>query len=555
MSAAAIAVAGGVGLTAVAQSRAPAASKEILKVATRRVTETQYRHAIADTFGTDILINARFEPEKREQGLLAVGAHELSITASGFEQYYALARSISDQVLDPKRRDGLMPCKPANEKVADDACTRAFVEKYGEALFRRPLTSGEVTARVRTAHAGAEQAQDYYAGLKLALTSLLVAPDFLFRVEIAEPDPSKRGQFRLDGYTKAARLSYLFWDTAPDAELRAAAADGSLHTKAGLQKQIARLQASPRMADGARAFFVDMLQFDAFESVTKDPAIYPKFSQAIADSAREQTLRTLIDLLVTKKRDYRELFSSNDTYINRHLAAVYNVPFPGAEEWAQYTFPKESQRAGILTQVTFLSLFSHPGASSPTKRGMKVHEIFMCEQIPEPPADVDFSKVQALEKGTVRVRLLAHMDNEGCASCHQLMDPPGLALEHFDSLGQLRTQENGETIDVSAELDGMKFTGAAGLSDYMRGNKRIPQCLVRNVFAYGVGRAVEAEDQDYLTGQTKTFAAKGHRYPDLLASIASSPEFFNVRAPAGATPVPAAPPAARIALATQGAAR
>src|ERR1700754_2845904 len=119
-----------------------------------------------------------------------------------------------------------------------------------------------------------------------------------------------------------------------------------------------------------------------------------------------------------------------------------------------YTFPESSERAGILTQISFLSLFAHPGASSPTRRGVKVHEIFMCEPTPEPPADVDFSKVQALDKGTVRVRLLDHMENEGCAACHRRSDPPGLALEHFDGLGQLRTLENGGAIGVSAELNG-----------------------------------------------------------------------------------------------------
>ncbi len=553
LAAAAVAVSGGVGMTALAQSGA-AAPATIVKVATRRITESQYRNTIRDAFGPEIKINARFEPEKREGGLMAIGASDLSITSSGFEQYFSLAKSISDQVLDPKVRDTHVPCKPADAKKADDACTKAFVEKYGEMFYRRPLTAGEVAARVKTAQLGAAGAEDFYAGLKLALTSLLVAPEFMFRVETAEPDPANPKQYRLDGYTKAARLSYLFWDAAPDAELRAAAASGALHTKAGLDAQIARLQASPRMQDGARAFFIDMMQFEAFDGINKDPANYPKFSQAVADSAREQTLKTVVDLLVTKKRDYRDLFSSNETFINRHLASVYNVPYASAQEWAPYTFPAESQRAGILTQVTFLSLFSHPGASSPTKRGVKIHEIFMCEPTPEPPADVDFSKVQALDKGTVRTRLLAHMENEGCASCHRVSDPPGLALEHFDGLGQLRTKENGTVIDVSAEVEGKKFTGAPGLAKYLRDDKRIPQCLVRNVYAYGVGRPTDERDEDYIADQTKAFGAKGYKYPELIGQIATTPEFFKVRVPSGATPVPPGPPA-KIAQAPAGANR
>jgi hypothetical protein len=534
------------GLGAVAQPGAP----ETVKVAARRLTESQYRHAIRDAFGEDVTINARFEPERREDGLQAVGSTSLSITPSGFEQYFALAKSISDQVLDPKRREATVGCEPADAAKADPACAGAFVGRYGEILFRRPLTTKEIASRVRTAEAGATQAGDFYAGLKLALTSLLMDPDFLFRIEAAEPDPASPGQYRLDGYTKAARLSYLFWDAAPDSELLAAARTGELHTTGGLRKQIARLSASPRMAEGARAFFSDMLQLENFDSLTKDPATYPKFSQAVADSAREQLLRTVVDQLVAKKRDYRDLFTTNETFINRPLAAVYNVPYASAADWAPYVFDPMSERAGILTGVGFLSVFSHPGASSPTKRGVKANEIFLCQPTPEPPADVDFSKVQALDRGTVRTRLLDHMQNPGCAACHKVSDPVGLTLEHFDGLGQLRRTENNAVIDVSADLGGTRVEGAKGLGKYLHDNPRTSACLVKNVVAYGAGRKTEGADRAFLDAQTKAFAEAGYRYPDLLANVAASPEFFKVAIPAGAQPP------ARVAVADpKGAAR
>jgi hypothetical protein len=337
------------------------------------------------------------------------------------------------------------------------------------------------------------------------------------------------------------------------------------------------LVASPRFEDGARAFFADMLQLDGFDNLIKDPATYPKFNQAIADSAKEQTLKTTIDLLVSKKRDYRDLFSSNETFINRYLASVYKVPYSSSNEWAPYTFSESSERAGILTQVSFLSLFAHPAGSSPTRRGVKVHEIFMCEPTPEPPADVDFSKVQDSSKGTVRGRLLDHMENTGCTACHRRRargrrargdgaararvrcrsrgrsvrrgvqphrrsDPPGLALEHFDGLGQLRTMENGARIDVSADLDGKKFEGAQGLAKYLRDDPKIPACLVRNVYAYGVGRPTDERDEDYIADQTAAFASSGYVLPSLMAQIASSPEFFKPVIPRLASPSAAAKP-------------
>ena len=541
------------GMPGIAAASTPAAAQQTspeprsIKVAFRRITESQYRHIIADVLGSEIQISARFEPEKRDEGLLAIGTPQLSLTSSGFEQYFALAGSISEQALSERKRDAVVGCKPADAAKADEPCARKFVATVGERLFRRPLSDIEVASRLKTAALGAQQSSDFYAGLKLALTSLLVAPEFLFRVETAEPDPADPRQYRLDAYTKASRIAFLLWDTAPDEELLAAARSGAIHTEAGLKEQLIRLISSPRYEQGARAFFTDMLQLDGFENVVKDPAIYPKFNQSIADAAMEQTLKTTVDLLITRKQDYRDLFTSNATFISRPLAAVYNVPFLSAGDWAPYTFSQSSERFGILTQISFLSLFSHPGTSSPTKRGIKVNEIFKCEPTPNPPADVDFSKVKDSTNGTIRGRLLDHMENAGCTVCHRRSDPPGLALEHFDGLGQLRTSENGVPIDVSADIAGVRVVGAEGLARYLHDDPKVPACLVRNVYAYGVGRKTGIREEDYLADQSKIFAKNGYRVPDLMVQIASSPEFFKVSAPGGARTAAVAPAAAAAA--------
>jgi hypothetical protein len=522
-------------------AKAQSSKEESFAMSVRRVTESQYRNIIRDTFGPGVQLNARFEPELREAGLQSVGNAQLSITTSGFEQYFSLAKSVAGQVVAEKKRAELVGCAPADLKVKDDACTRSVIERYGKQLFRRPLTEAEIAGRLKIAADGTARVSNYYDGLQLALASLLVDPEFLFRVEEAEPDPANSGQNRLDGYTKASRISFLLWDSAPDAELLQTAVSGTIHQDTTLKAQVARMIASPKLKDGAKAFFTDMLQFEYFESLTKDGTTYPKYSQKVADSAREQTLLTLMDLLVEQNRDYRDIFTSNETFINRALAPVYKVPYLSRQEWARYTFPDDAERSGILTQITFLSLFSHPAASSPTKRGIKINEIFMCMPTPDPPADVDFSKVQALDKGTVRTRLLAHKENPGCAVCHQRSDPPGLALEHFDGIGQLRKLENGQLIDVSAEVNGSKFNGAKGLAQMLRDDKRVPECLVQNVFAYGVGRKTSIKDEDYLINETKAFADDGYRFKDLLANIATSPGFFNVAQPAGLSPRDAGP--------------
>ncbi len=545
-------------------SAAPANSSPASKltlVATRRVTELQYAHAIADNFGPAIKVEGRFEPELRKDGLLSIGASEASISDAGFAQYFAIARSIADQVLlnTPTQenqkaavqaaRDKVVTCTPARADAPDAACAETFIRTYGERLFRRPLSDADVASRVRFAEAAAIQNKDFYHGLKLALISLLTAPEFLFRLETAEPDSASPGSMRLDGYTKAARLSYLMWDAPPDTELLAAARDGSINTAAGLKAQIDRLSANhARMEVGLRSFFIDMLGFNMFEDLTKDPKVYPKYGLAVAEGAREQTLRVLVDQLITKNGDYRDIFTTRDSFINRALAPVYKVPYTYDGEWTRYTFPQESGQSGVLTQATFMMLFAHPGRSSPTVRGVKLSEIFLCMKIPPPPADVDFSKVRDSDAGTVRQRLLQHATNAGCSSCHLISDPPGLALENFDGLGQFRTMESGQKIDVSVDWLGKKFEGSQGLGAMFHDDPQVPACLVRNLIAYGTGRTPDTIDYAFMDRQTKGFAAGGYKVPALLAEIAASPEFYRVDLPKPGLPS-AGPQAASVTAA------
>jgi hypothetical protein len=530
---------GGLGLQAALYSHvihandpALAAETTSVVIAVRRLTEPQYRQSIADILGDDIQINGRFEPERRELGLQALGSATLSLTAAGFEQYFGLSQEIATQVLSEQHRDSRVPCTPETATEFDRTCAEKFISKYGELLFRRPLSASELDTRVQTAALGTEQSGDFYKGLQLALSSLLTAPEYLFRIERAESG-AHNNTWQLDAYSRASRLSFLFWNTSPDAELLATAASGELLTEAGLQNQIDRLASSPRVQDGIRAFLVDMMQIDGFDGLVKDATIYPKFNQLVADSAEQQMIKTLVDLLIVQERDYREIFTSNETFLNRALAAVYQVPFASGEEWAPYTFPDSAERSGIFSQIGFLSLYAHPGTSSPTIRGIKLHEIFLCEHTPEPPADVDFSSVVDSNAATSRERLLDHMSNPGCIVCHQRSDPPGLALEHFDGLGQLRKYENGQLIDVNADLFGNQFSGAQGLGRFLYNDPRAASCLVRNVYAYGVARMPGSAERPYINAQIEQFAQNGYRVPALFRQIASTPEFFGVVLPPG----------------------
>src|SRR5690606_16587955 len=118
--------------------------------------------------------------------------------------------------------------------------------------------------------------------------------------------------------------------------------------------------------------------------------LYPKFTKYVHEDAEEQTLRTIVDQLLRKNQPYGELFVTRETFLTPSLAALYGVALPRSQElggaipWVPYEFPEHDPRVGILSQVSFLSLNSHPGTSSPTLRGKALREKLLCQKVPPP---------------------------------------------------------------------------------------------------------------------------------------------------------------------------
>jgi hypothetical protein len=504
----------------------------------RRLTQAQYKHAIADIFGADIKIGGRFDPDIREGGLIEVGAGKASVPESGLEQYGKMARSVATQVFDKAHRDSMVDCKPASAAAPDDKCAAQFLSQVGRLLYRRPLTQDELGPLVQASSDATKTVGDFYSGLEITLTSMLQSPQFLFDWEVAKTDSSGK---TLDAYSKAARLSFFLWDTAPDDELLNGAAHGDLDTPKGIAKQVDRLLASPRLEIGARAYFADMLGFDGFDNLSKDPAIYPKYSFGLATDAQEQTLRTITDHLLTRNGDYRDLFTTRNTFLSRPLGAVYGIPVPkdapGAtpDGWQPYAFPEGDPRSGILMQISFLALHSHPGRTSPTLRGKALRETILCQKVPDPPGNVNFNLVQDTKNPlykTVRQRLSAHATAPTCVGCHKMMDPIGLALENFDSIGTYRAGENDMPIDASGEIDGVKFSDADGLGKAVHDHPATSACLVNRLYAYAVGRTPTKSETEWLRSDLmKGFVADGYRLQPLMRRIATSDVFFRVVSP------------------------
>jgi hypothetical protein len=499
----------------------------------RRLRPDQYRRVIADAFGPNVKIEGRFEPDVRENGLFAVGVGRVGVTSTGMEQYDALARGVAAQVVDEAHRGTLIPCKPESAMGPDDACAAQFFAKAGPLLYRRPLAAHELDQAVALAGTAARTLKSFYSGLEMSLAGMLESPQFLFRQEVAEPDPDHPGGYRLEAYSKASQLSFFLWNSGPDARLMAAAQSGRLDSRSGLAAEVDRMLHSPRLEAGVRAFFADMLQFDLFDTLAKDAQIYPKWTAKVAQDAEEQTLRSIVDLLLVQRGDYRDIFTTRKTFLTPLLGSVYGVPVAqtGGAEQQPYEFSDGDSRAGLHAQASFVALHSHEGLSSPTLRGKALRELLLCEPVPAPPGNVNFATAQDTHNPnfkTMRARLTAHRTDPTCAGCHKLMDPMGLALENFDSDAGYRTTENGEVLDTSGELDGIEFTDAAGLGRALHDNPATGPCFVRRLYSYATGRPPARRDMPWIRYLEKGFAEDGYRAPDLMRRIATSENFYRV---------------------------
>jgi hypothetical protein len=211
---------------------------------------------------------------------------------------------------------------------------------------------------------------------------------------------------------------------------------------------------------------------------------------------------------------------------------LYQVPVGRLQGWEPYEFPASDPHVGIQSEISLLALNSHPGRSSVTLRGKAVRELLLCQKVPDPPANVDFTLVSDSSNPvykTARQRVSAHSTDPSCSGCHKLMDPIGLSLENFDGAGQYRTTENGVAIDPSGELDGVAFKDPDQLGHALHDNPSLTTCLVNRAFAYAAGRAPTPAERPLIAFLDKRFADNKFRLKALLHDIATSDGFYAVR--------------------------
>jgi len=482
-----------------------------------RLTASQYRHALVDLLGPD-LPPTPVEGDTNPYLFYSIGATSTTLSELGTQLYEEAADVVTHAVFDDAlRRAALVGCEPV---APADGCIAGFLAQFGRRAFRRPLTEAEHARYL--AMAGELAQPDAWEGLRLAVAGMLQSPFFIYRVEIGSPDPADPTRLRYSGYEMASRMSFLLWDTIPDDELLAAAERGDLDSREGLETEARRLLASERASESIRAFFAQYLDLGRLDGLTRDPELFPLFTTTMPDSMRTETELVVDDVVFREQGDVRTIFSTRRTFVNDELATLYGIDAPGAGPitFVPVELPEDGPRAGILTFGAFLTMNARQIQTSPTLRGRYLRERVLCQQVPDPPPDVDAElDPPDGEPKTVREQLEEHRANPACASCHAFIDPPGLLFENFDASGVYRTEDNGFPIDASGDLDGIQLANASGLGDVLADDARIGTCLVQQVFRHAQGRLDTPDELPVILDLDARFAAVGYRFDELLVEL------------------------------------
>ena len=409
------------------------------------------------------------------------------------------------------------PCTPGGS-VTEATCAKQTLSAFARRAWRRPATSDELASLVKVYDATRADGDDFASAVKLALSAVLVSPNFVLRTEAVVPDGQAASTFAV-----ASRLSYFVWGTSPDDELAGLADSGALTQKAVLDAQIARLLADPKAAALKTRFVAQWFNVRNVEGVALDAALFPGVTKDVMKAMQLQITAYLDEFLFTDK-DALDLIDAPVTYVNGTLASFLGLSASG-DTLTRVSLSPGDPRAGLLGQSAPLVVTSKTTKTNVPKRGNYVLERLLCSPL-APPAGVVVPPVPdaTTDQPTVRQRLDTLTASAACNGCHQVLDPIGYALEVYGADSRLRTQENGATIAPSGTFGTTSFKNATGLVQLIKADPRTAACMVDRTLTYALGRrlATDGDDQAVLHALQTSFSTKQRRFQALLTEVAGA---------------------------------
>jgi hypothetical protein len=494
----------------------------------RRLSNAEYSRTVSDLLGVTVDAERRFAlPSDTAAGGFRNNAENGTISTAHVERYGdAAAELVSDLMAAPARRTMVAGCDMAAGDRA--ACLDSFLKSFGRRAYRRPLRADEVSGLTTLAGTVSAASTDPWAGFAAALEAMLQSSDFLYRIEMGEADPDRPGVVKLGGFELATRLSYLVWGTTPDDDLLDSAAAGGLDTPEGLRGHASQMLADARARRSMQDFYLQWLQIDRLDRLTPNTATFPAWNDTLKASMRQETIQFTDDLVWRDGASFMDLLGGRHTFADATLAGFYGLPPPSGSGFERVDLDAAFPRGGFLTQASFLAVTSKPERTSPTLRGRYIREALLCEDLPDPPPDVDTTLPP--DPGlSLRERLEQHSADPGCAGCHAYMDPVGLAFEQYDGIGAFRaTDAAGEPISTAGRLVGFtpeEVDGPHDVAARILATTAFPRCTAIHLFRYAFARRETADDRCSTDRFYVSFRDSGYSLREMLTALVESDAF------------------------------
>jgi hypothetical protein len=432
-------------------------------------------------------------------------------------------------ISDTPSRDRVFVCKPT--AAADEAaCATKILTNLTRRAYRRPVTAGDVEAPVKFYKQARERGGNFDAGIRSGVARILASPSFLYRVERDRAGVRAGSGHAVSDVELASRLSFFLWSSIPDEKLLSVASASQLRQPGVLEAQVRRMMADERAGALVSNFAGQWLQLRNLESkVSPDLLMFPDFDDNTRRAFRRET-EMLFEHIMRENRSVLELLNADYTFVNERLAKHYGIKGVYGERFRQVKLT-DPNRFGLLGHGSLLSLTAVATRTSPVFRGKFVLATFLDTPPAPAPANVptleESAKDAPVKPKTVREQLELHRKNPTCAGCHKIIDPPGFALEHFNSVGQWVETSAGAPIDSAGVLaDGTPVDGPVALRNaILKRPDAFATVLTTRMLTYALGRGLEPSDMPVVRKIVKNAARDDYRFASIVFGIVESPLF------------------------------
>ena len=425
---------------------------------------------------------------------------------------------------DTSSRRRIFTCRPSNASQ-EAACAKRIIATFTRRAYRRPVTDEDLKTPLAFYEQGYAEG-GFETGIETALRKILIAPEFLFRVE---QDPAAGSVYRVSDVELASRLSFFLWSSIPDDELLDLAARAKLRDTKVLEQQVRRMLNDPKAAALVNNFGGQWLYLRNLAAIVPDARMFPTFDDNLRQAFRRET-ELFFDSVIRENRSVLDLLRADYTFLDERLAKHYGIPGVYGTQFRRVTLPGDSVRGGLLGHGSILLATSYANRTSPVLRGKWVLENIIATPPPAPPPGVPPLKEERNEDHvpTMRERMATHRENPACSSCHLLMDPIGLSMENFDAIGRWRTKgEDGGPVDAAGGLpNGDTFESVTGLKQALLARSdRFVAAVTEKLLTFALGRGVEPYDRPAVRAIVRNSRPDEYRFETVVLNIVKSTPF------------------------------